>query len=80
MMAFFLEPDQIDVFIELCELTGAKTPEQQQRVLFEMAQVGLVKNVTQVNMTKQEYIQHLAKNFGSVLDVSKGDLNNGNPS
>ena len=78
MLSFFLEPDQIDIFIELCELSGADTKAKQEVVLLEMAKVGMIKSVTHVKTSKQEYIEHLRKNFGSVMEVTKENESNGN--
>lgn len=73
MLAFFLEPEQRDMFVALCDLSGATTKEEMETVLMEMAKAGLIKSVTQVTTDKPTYLKHLEKHFGNVRELFEGD-------
>jgi len=77
MLAFTLTVDQLELFYELCEAAHAETEEQKMVILEEMARVGQITNVVKTKMGKEEYIEHLAKNFGNVLVVKPGESQNG---
>lgn len=63
MLAFHLTADQAELFFQLCEMRDAKTEEGRTEILTQMARHGEVTNVVQTAKTKDEYVQHLAKNF-----------------
>ena len=68
MMAFRLTADNALLFFEICHELKADTEEKRLAIIDAMIQLGKVEQVTQTKKTKEEYIQHLSKNF-SVLDV-----------
>lgn len=63
MLAFHLTAEQAELFFKICEMQDAKTEEERTEILAQMAKHGEVTNVVQTTKTKDEYVQHLAKNF-----------------
>jgi len=69
MLAFMMSVEQLELFYQICEAVGAVTEEQKVFVAMEMAQHGHINSVVKTKMDKEEYVKHLAKNFGNVLVV-----------
>ena len=78
MIAFRLTAEQAEIFFTLCHELRADTEEKRVAILREMANHGQIDSVTKTKMTQQEYVQHLAKHFGNVLNITKKDNINGN--
>lgn len=70
MLAFHLTADQAELFFKVCEMTGAETEEARTAVLLQMARHGDITNVVETKKSKDEYVDHLAKNF-KVLKLEK---------
>ncbi len=63
MLAFSLRAEQAELFFTLCGLLDAKTENERTQVLVQMAKLGCVQNIVATKKSKEEYIDHLAKNF-----------------
>ncbi len=63
MLAFSLSADQAEVFFTLRGLLDAKTEDERTDVLLCMTKLGRVHNIVSTKKSKEEYIDHLAKNF-----------------
>lgn len=80
MRAFRLTVDQAELFFTICQELNATTEEQRTQILNAMAEYGEVASIVDTKMSKDEYVQHMAKQFGNVLRVSskedlQGDIN-----
>jgi hypothetical protein len=62
------------IFYERKAALGAVTENECAAILLEMAKEGLIKSVIATERSKEEVIQDLAKNYGSILHL-KGDTN-----
>lgn len=76
MLAFMMSVDQLELFYEICEKVGADTEEKKVLVALEMAQAGQINNVVKTKMDKKEYVEHLSKHFGNVLEFKPENQNN----
>lgn len=63
MLAFHLTAEQAELFSKVCEMRDAKTEQERTEVLIQMARHGDITNVVETKKTKDEYVNHLAKNF-----------------
>ncbi len=77
MLAFTMSLDQLELFYDICSAVGAKTEQQRVQVALEMANNGHVKNIVKTDMSKEDYIEHLAKHFGNVLELKSEKKQNG---
>ena len=77
MRAYHLTADEAMLFFEICHELKAETEEQRMVILNAMASHGKVGFVVDTPKTKDEYVKHLADKFGSVLDITKKENQNG---
>lgn len=70
MLAFRLNLEQLELFYKVCEEMGATTEEARTRILVVMAKMGQIDGVVDTKLSKSDYIKHMAKQFGSVLNIT----------
>lgn len=68
--AFIMSVYAAEIFYSVCEELKADTEEERVRILQSMAQLGMLKNIVEIQKTKEEYIAHLRKHF-KVTDLTK---------
>jgi len=72
MLAFRLTAENALMFFEICRELHADTEEKRLSILNAMVQLGKVEQVTKTPKTKEEYLEHLSKNF-KVLNIKSHD-------
>lgn len=70
MRAFRLNLAQAEIFYTLCHELNADTEEKRLQIMDVLATLGQVEGITESSMSKDEYVKHIAKQFGTVLRVS----------
>ena len=74
MRAFTLSLENTIIFWELCKELKAETEEERTAILDAVAELGAVKSIVSSSKTKEEYKQHLAKQFNAVELQSDGSI------
>lgn len=69
MLAFTLTAENAEIFYHVCEVLHMDTEEQRIQVLQAMAKLGKVENICKTEMNKEDYIKHLSKHFGNVVNI-----------
>ncbi len=63
MLAWTLTAENAQLFFELCIELKADNEIKRVQILREMARLGKIKGLTKTPMTRQQYLEHLGKNF-----------------
>ncbi len=78
LFAFTMDIETAMLFYQRADAAGAKTEEERSKLLMQMVEEGLIKNVVATQRTEEQYLADLQKNF-NVLDVNKLDEEGNEP-
>lgn len=74
MKAFRLTADNALLFFEICHELDLNTEEERWQVMNYLVNLGKVEQVIETPKTKEEYLEHLAKNFKVAYIKSNGSI------
>ena len=73
MKAYSMSADAGYLFYSVCKLFDLDTEQQREALLELMSQKGFMTSVVETNMTKENYVEHLSKNFKVLKVEPKND-------
>jgi hypothetical protein len=63
MLAFTLTIENTILFYEICKELNVTTEQEKIQILNAMAKFGKIQNICKTELSKEDYIKHLNKNF-----------------